>query len=287
MAFDRSLAQDLVQASFYSYDFDLAHFAGPVTVLEDIHEPGFAPTSNASLLEFPDKRVLAFQGTITEFRHGKFDSELLSLIDWAQNFKALRRPSALVPGEVHDGFLNQLLLIWDQIVAALNAVGKNKPLFITGHSQGGAIAAIATKALELKMIDVRATYTFAAPRAGDGTFRDSVQTPVYRLEFGDDIVPHVPLQLIVKEFLAEQHGFLGGIAQDLLGKLLDNFKEDDGYEAVGNLIYRRPDGPLQMGLSAADETSLALERIKLLAKGKSNLAEHHHLSNYLNMITED
>jgi triacylglycerol lipase len=115
--------------------------------------------------------------------------------DWLANFTAALVPPIKFPGLVHLGFIDQLRLIHDDMVADLNT-GFTPPLYVTGHSQGGAVAALATKALEHDGIEVAATYTFAAPLPCENMFKSSVKTPVFRLEFGDDIVPHVPLEAL-------------------------------------------------------------------------------------------
>ena len=94
---------------------------------------------------------------------------------------------------MHKGFANQLHLIYPKLMTELKKEPA-KPIYITGHSQGGAVAAIATKAFVNDGLPVAATYTFAAPRSGDATYASSITTAVHRLEFGDDIVPHVPMR---------------------------------------------------------------------------------------------
>jgi hypothetical protein len=71
------------------------------------------------------------------------------------------------------------------------------PIFVTGHSLGGALAAVA--ALELAKdpgASVMAVYTFGMQRPGDEQFKLSYDgrlgQTTYRLVQGDDIVPTVP-----------------------------------------------------------------------------------------------
>ena len=83
------------------------------------------------------------------------------------------------------------------VAAALKGADA-QPLFITGHSLGGALAIIAAERLrrELK-IEAAAVYTFGAPRVGSAAFAGSYNAcglgdRSYRLIHGLDIVPTLP-----------------------------------------------------------------------------------------------
>lgn len=92
-------------------------------------------------------------------------------------------------GRVHMGFLEA----YDKVRKQINeAVAKHKglPLYITGHSLGGALAMIATK--ELGAESTGATYTFGAPRAADDDFYIGIKTPIYRVVNAADCVARVP-----------------------------------------------------------------------------------------------
>ncbi len=54
------------------------------------------------------------------------------------------------------------------------------------------------------------TYTYAAPRLGDQAFAASIPVafPVHRIEFGDDIVPHLLPALIINNVREFVEGFL-------------------------------------------------------------------------------
>jgi triacylglycerol lipase len=62
------------------------------------------------------------------------------------------------------------------------------PIFITGHSLGGALAFLAAS-----VFPPRAAYTFGAPKAGDAVFAFGLDAAsVYRMTNHRDIVPAVP-----------------------------------------------------------------------------------------------
>ena len=266
---DTSLAILLGKICQYIYkssDAGLPGLGSPSAKI--FHDVSPLPTSFAGVLRYPDKTVLAFQGTITK-------QSVQSVKDWLQNFRAVLVPALGLPGLVHAGFADQLKLIYEDLLADLTK-GFAPPLYVTGHSQGGAVAALATKALQQSGITVTAAYTFAAPRPGDGAFASSVQTPVYRFEYGDDIVPHVPfhgLSLAPLERIPE--------LRDLIGRISDTL----GYVSVGALTYGAGGQPLRVGLSPAEERALQLARVPGLLTARDKLFAHHHMPNYIGMLS--
>jgi pimeloyl-ACP methyl ester carboxylesterase len=100
---------------------------------------------------------------------------------------------------VHTGFFQAYWPIRDRLFAAVVRLLKQKqrPVYITGHSLGGALALMATAELanhdEGYIRDsIAACYTFGCPRAGDSSFDQYVKVPLYRVTNGVDIVPAVP-----------------------------------------------------------------------------------------------
>jgi hypothetical protein len=272
---DKQLGLLMAQISDFVYTFDATLVPGlgnPVVVEIQDHKP--IKTSFAGLLRYPDKMVLAFEGTIT-------GRTAQAVLDWLQDFRALQVQAMGLPGMVHKGFADQLTLIWPDILAGLQ--GNTQPLYVTGHSQGAAVAVLATKALELAGIAVAGTYTFAAPRPGDEVFAASVATPVFRFEFGDDVVPHVPFHSM------DRGKFEDRINTELmahvpeLGPLIRTAQ--DGFAAAGLLNYRRPGTDLQVDLSPDDENTLARTRNMLLLVARTNLFNHHHMINYIGMFS--
>lgn len=273
---DKDIGIRLGQICEFVYDFDpntLPALGNPTSV--EIHDDDDEPTSYAGVLRYTDSTVLAFQGTITA-------KSIQSVKDWLQNVRVKKVKAMKLPGLVHEGFVGQLQLIWKKIKAEL-AKGFTAPLYVTGHSQGAAVAALATKALELADIDVAETYTFAAPRPGDANFAASVATPVYRFEYGDDIVPHVPFH----------HLDLGSFQDKINNQILSKVPAladlvataADGYVGVGPLYYRRPDTKLQEDLDADAENTLARKRDMLLLLAGRDLFNHHHMPHYIGMFS--
>jgi triacylglycerol lipase len=124
--------------------------------------------------------VLAFRGT-----EGR---ELLDI-----DLKLRLVPLSGVSGvRVHCGFLEAFSSCKSEIEAAVNeSVPSNLRFYITGHSLGGALAQIASAALNRN--NLAACYTFGSPRVGTAGFDEQVKCPHYRVINNWDLVPGVPL----------------------------------------------------------------------------------------------
>ena len=75
-----------------------------------------------------------------------------------------------------------------------------KPLFITGHSLGAALAALAAQMAAAGGSPPRAVYTFGMPRVGGSKFQASYDASLgdvtYRLVHGVDLVARVPMSSV-------------------------------------------------------------------------------------------
>ena len=69
-----------------------------------------------------------------------------------------------------------------------------KPIYVAGHSLGGAVAVVASAMIGRD--EVAACYTFGSPRVGNRTFDVYVKPPHYRIVNGWDVVPLVPFTLM-------------------------------------------------------------------------------------------
>ena len=121
--------------------------------------------------------VLAFRGTEKDIRDIKAD---------------LKATTIEIDGHsIHSGFYGAFLSVKEDVEHALDSLKKNGyPLYITGHSLGGALALIATKFLASDSLG--ACYTFGSPRVASSEFGDEVKTPIYRVVNAADLVPRVP-----------------------------------------------------------------------------------------------
>ncbi|RKX73678.1 MAG: hypothetical protein DRP60_11475 [Spirochaetes bacterium] len=120
-------------------------------------------------------------------------------------------------GRVHKGFLKGLEEIWGgpaglQIFLK-NLINKSpeRPLWITGHSLGGALAALSFARLP----EAKGLYLYGAPRVGDKNFLALFEErSVWRIENARDPVPLVPPDIPKLKFNFRDLGTLKFINQD-------------------------------------------------------------------------
>ena len=130
--------------------------------------------------------ILAFRGTQT-------------LEDWQTDFKVQLVESSV--GRVHKGFTESLDNIWEEIKQSISQFrDKNQKIWITGHSPGGALAALAVDRLTEDDEDISGLYTFGQPRVGDkdfaGNFNWKIKSRAFRFVNDEDIVTRVPPRLL-------------------------------------------------------------------------------------------
>ena len=138
------------------------------------------------IADFGNGIVVAFRGTERDYR------DILTDMDFWPD------PVGDMGGTVHGGFLAAYKGVAPVIKAILRDLPR-KPIYLTGHSLGGALAVLAAADLAGPLnvpgrrIEV---YTYGAPRVGDRAFlrgmRDFTHADVYRHTNTADIVPWVP-----------------------------------------------------------------------------------------------
>jgi triacylglycerol lipase len=114
-------------------------------------------------------------------------------------------------GMVHCGFLKGLDEVWggedglQAMLARLLDEDPDRPLLMTGHSLGGALAALCFA----RTPQARALYTFGAPRVGDPDFVALLEgRSVWRIENARDPVPLVPPDMPALSFCFGDLGVL-------------------------------------------------------------------------------
>jgi hypothetical protein len=99
-------------------------------------------------------------------------------------------------GRVHAGFSQSLDAVWPQLLPFIQTRNPQKPVWITGHSKGGALATLAAARLKAKhQIQADTIMTYGSPRPGDQIFGTEYNRNFarhFRFEHEDDIVPHLP-----------------------------------------------------------------------------------------------
>lgn len=128
--------------------------------------------------------------------------------DWGTNFKFRMKQFAIVQtqqeaaiptGEVHRGFQDAWQSVEKRVVYQLKQWWTpTTQLWVTGHSLGGALAALAATSLEYQGFKVAGLYTFGQPRVGDWAFTRQVNAQMgdrmFRYVNNNDVVPMIPPQ---------------------------------------------------------------------------------------------
>ncbi|WP_455220615.1 lipase family protein [Kaarinaea lacus] len=191
-------------------------------------------------LNEPSYVVIAFRGTEKK------------LSDWLTDLNA--KPTEVDGAKVHTGFLEAFTVntdkqnrtvkdIVDGIMSSPKAKDKRGnplPLFITGHSLGGALALMATRLLADDSNG--ACYTYGAPRIGDYEYFKDLKTPVYRIVNSSDVVPRVPpgAGMILLIYLARSLSWLTGfipMLSSMFKWIETKLDKLNGYRHCGDLRY--------------------------------------------------
>ena len=116
--------------------------------------------------------------------------------------------AAGVAARFHKGFVHAIAEIWEPLVAAVEAElkARDRPLWITGHSLGGALALLAAWLFRRRFVPVHEVCTFGAPmignRAACAAFDREFAGRIFRYVNGRDPVPKLPtMSLVANEFL--------------------------------------------------------------------------------------
>lgn len=120
--------------------------------------------------------------------------------DWLDNINVVSVEFGF--GEVHKGFLNALMDIWPAMksrIRELRPTGRHcehLPLWLTGHSLGGAMATLAAAQLIDEDSPFYGVYTFGQPRVGNREFARIYNVEAasrsFRFQNNNDIVSRVP-----------------------------------------------------------------------------------------------
>ena len=178
--------------------------------------------TQAILVAFGDKLVLGFRGT-----------EATSVKDIKADLGAKNVPCES-GGKIHSGFQTAYYQVASEIEAELKKPDNaKKPLLITGHSLGGALATIAAKVIKHDG-GVAACYTFGAPRVGDDDWVANMRSPVYRVVNAADCVTMLPPNDTFVKPLAWMVKLVPAMGKKWRASLLSSFS---GYIHGGNMRY--------------------------------------------------
>ncbi len=197
------------------------------------------------------------------------------LKDWLDDFKIRLVKGKNLPRRVHNGFLGSLDALWPKIQELVG--GTQKPLYVTGHSKGGGLAFLASYRLSKTVKTPKLIYTFAAPKVGDDAFAEAYDAEVpetYRVEYRDDLAPHLPASTGVWVKIFEGHQAVNDMFpaeaphlqvpsdiakdfEDLIGRVNAQLAMGLNYAPAGRLVFYDWQTPPQ---SQPDSRFLKLER---------------------------
>lgn len=174
--FDLENARDCAEAAYQAYGT-----AGDVIVAT-------ATDTQVLVIEKADHIIVAFRGT-SSIRDWIIDAEFFRVV-------LVEEPNGDVC-EVHSGFLAAYESVIELLAAHLKKiVVGDRPVFVTGHSLGGALAILAALELNRQKFTVAQVYTFGQPRVGNAAFKRlyewSLGTSTFRVVYQEDIVPRLP-----------------------------------------------------------------------------------------------
>jgi triacylglycerol lipase len=167
--------------------FTTAGLAAAVTHFHGVHG------TQAYAASMPDAIVLSFRGT-------QVDNFWASVLDFVADVGILPVPDA-AHHLVHAGFNAALGEVWADVerLVRTEQARLSRPLWVTGHSLGAALATLAASRLSGNAsMRLQGGYTYGSPRVGDGAFGTAVGVPIYRFRNDSDIVPHLPLGLLFR-----------------------------------------------------------------------------------------
>ena len=179
--------------------------------------------TQAILVKNKKNLILAFRGT-----------ERGSLKDIKTDIKAVTK-ACETDGKIHSGFHEAYEQVALDIENALDTEEfENMPLFITGHSLGGALAMIAAKEITHKGGNAACLYFLVSPRVGDEVWISNIKTPLYRVVNAADCVTMLPPGAVPLEIFGWLIGFIPLIGKCGRTWLLSKF---GGYMHGGDMRY--------------------------------------------------
>jgi hypothetical protein len=132
--------------------------------------------------------------------------------------------AAGVGARFHQGFMTALADIWDPLYQTVEAERKksDRPLWLTGHSLGGALAVLAAWRFKRKFIPVHQIYTFGGPMVGNDVAAKAIDRElagkIFRYVNAPDPIPKLPsFSLIANPYAhCESEVSLGATAESFV-----------------------------------------------------------------------
>ena len=116
------------------------------------------------------------------------------------DFKFFRTDAFEGDGGIHRGFNRALNSVWQKVENVIDHLGKDKKVFLCGHSLGAALATLMAHRLAFDNYTVAGVYVYGSPRIGNWkyrtTYNERLKSKTYLHINNKDIVPKAPPQII-------------------------------------------------------------------------------------------
>ena len=265
---DASNGHTPVHGHYLATACDLAYYA------EDVAAPKFRDELNLEVRLISIDNTQAYicenEGSIVvAFRGSESPGSLDGFKDWlltnARNFLVLPEgrigtdfAAAGVGARFHRGFMMALAEIWEQLYIAVNEAmsRKERPLWITGHSLGGAIALLAAWRLHQKFLPVHQICTFGAPMIGNDAAAEAYHREfpgkIFRYVDASDLVPRLPTMSLFSNAYGhvQQEIILGESFVNSAATLLGDVAVDTATDAIDDGLANSIWNNLTKGISS-------------------------------------
>ena len=258
---------DVRNAQFLAVAADLAYFPEAEGVAGFRDRLGLTArmiaggNTQAYVATSDDAVVVAFRGTESpDSLEGVKDwllTDALNLLVLPDGRFGTDLSAAGVGARFHRGFCAALESVWDAVYAAVKAEldVSDRPLWITGHSLGGALALLSAWLFQRKFVPVHAVVTFGAPMIGNLTVAQAYERElagkVFRYNCCDDPVPLLPTMSL----LANDYGHCpravtlgaaaaGDFLKDLAGRVADGVLSATLLDEIWSHVKGRVDAHL-------------------------------------------
>lgn len=142
--------------------------------------------------------------------------------------------AAGVGARFHQGFVSAITEIWPELYPAVKAEfeSSDRPLWVTGHSLGGALALLGGWLFKRKFLPVHQIVTFGAPMVGNqevaAAFDREFPNMIFRYVNGPDPVPLLPMMSLVSNDFAHCERLLVVGDAEMAHNLLAYLRETAG-----------------------------------------------------------
>jgi endonuclease G, mitochondrial len=197
--------------------------------------------------------------------------------DWMANLNAFALARRY--GTVHRGFYGQFLAVQSRLESLLRRL-TGRPILVTGHSLGGALATIAAAEWQGRF-PVDGVYTFGQPAVGRGAFQPFMArnygARFFRFVNNNDIVPRVPPNFshVGRLYHFDSAGNLASVNESLSDGLASEvapmMTESEFDRMRASLLLER----------AARHEAVALDTPRLELEGLLPSISDHYIDNYV------